>query len=160
MLRAGYAAIALMLAISGALANRASAASLAEDAAPPAQRQQSIPLQRLAQASFSGTYEGNINRRYVANRQAIATRLYRIAVSPDLVNGTVWIYEGGNLLHTLLIKGNMQAGRVFVGTTRPVEGTKPYTPDNIRLEFSADGQSVTWYHDDGTLEGSGTLFRR
>jgi hypothetical protein len=143
-----FAAIAFTVAVSaGWTASRALA-------------QQSEPLQRLAQASYSGTYEGNVDRRYVATRQAVATRLYRIAVNPDLVNGTVWIYENGSLLHILLIKGSMQRPGVFVGTTRPVESAKPYSPDNIRLEFSSDGQSVAWYHHDGTLEGSGRLVRR
>ena len=56
----------------------------------------------------------------------------------------------------LLFDGTLQ-GNTFVGKTRPVQVNGGYTPDNIKLEFAPDGQSVHWYHNDGTREGSGTL---
>ncbi len=116
-------------------------------------------LQKFAQANFSGTYEGNVERFIIKGHEARETRVYRMAINPDMANATVWIHQNGKLLYTLLAKIQRRNNRVYAGTTRPVEGGN-YTPDRIELQFAADGQSVHWYHHDNTMEGSGTLRRR
>ncbi len=112
----------------------------------------------IASTSFAGTYEGPVERRLLAGTPD-ETRTYRLTMNPDNQNGTVWIYSDGNLLYVLLFDGTLQ-GTTFVGKTRPVQvNGGGYTPDNIKLEFAPDAQSVHWYHNDGTKEGSGTLKR-
>ncbi|MBI3703015.1 MAG: hypothetical protein HY244_03975 [Rhizobiales bacterium] len=116
-------------------------------------------LLQFAQANLSGTYEGNVERFIIKGHEARATRVYRMVINPDMVNATVWIHEDGKLLYTLLAKLQRRNNNVYAGTTRPVEG-KNYTPDKIELQFAADGRSVHWYHNDNTMEGSGTLRRQ
>lgn len=116
-------------------------------------------LLQFAQAGLSGTYEGNVERFIIKGHEQRATRVYRLVINPDMANATVWIHENGKLLYTLLAKLQQRNNRVYAGTTRPVEG-KNYTPDRIELQFATDGRSVHWYHNDDTMEGSGTLRRQ
>ena len=135
----------------------AQASTTAPDAATPVRTQ--AALLRVAQAGLSGTFEGRVDRFIIQGHQQQATRTYRLAINPDMVNATVWIHQDDKLLFTLVAKLRRQSNRILVGTTRPVEG-KNYTPDQIKLEFAADGQSVRWYHNDNKMEGLGTLRRK
>jgi hypothetical protein len=116
-------------------------------------------LLQFAQANFSGTYEGRVERFIIKGHDPRETRVYRLAINPDMVNATVWIHQNDKLLYTLLAKLQRRNNHVYVGTTRPVEGGN-YTPDRIELDFATDGHSVHWYHNDKTMEGSGTLRRQ
>jgi len=130
-------------------------ASLPPSPAAPAPSRQGAGVPAT---SFAGTYEGAVERRLLTGAPD-EPRTYRLTINPDNQNGTVWIYRDGNLLYVLLFSGTLQ-GNTFVGKTRPVQATSGgYTPDNIQLEFAPDAQSVLWYHNDGTKEGSGTLKR-
>jgi hypothetical protein len=57
--------------------------------------------------------------------------------------------------------GQMTDSQTFVGKTKPtVAGTSAtYIPDNITLRFAPDNKSLQWHHEDGRMEGSGTLSR-
>lgn len=112
---------------------------------------------QLAQVAFAGIYQGDVQRHRI-NGGAEETRMYRIALNPDMQNGIVWIYSGGKLLYILLFSGTLD-GNTFTGKTRPVQAGAGYTPDNIRLDFTPDGKSVRWQHNDGKILGSGILNR-
>ncbi len=117
------------------------------------------PAARLAQGEVAGIYEGEVHREFIQGRRQRETRLYRVAINPDGANAAIWIYQDGKLLYTLLATGRME-GRTFVGRTRPVQQEGDYNPDRIRLEFAADGGTLTWFHTDGNTEGRGTLTKR
>jgi hypothetical protein len=116
-----------------------------------------LSVVQYAQVKFAGMYEGVVERHTVGGGNEEA-RLYRVAVNPDMKNGAVWIYSGGVLRTILLFSGSLD-GSTFSGTTRPVQQSGTYKPDNIRLDFSPDGMSVRWQHNDGTIMGSGMLKR-
>jgi len=74
--------------------------------------------------------------------------------------GKLLIYElDGKLLFEIGVAGKMINGSVFEGKTTVINAPSTYIPDDIRLVFSADHKTLQWYHNDGKLEGSGTLSR-
>ena len=108
-------------------------------------------------AAIAGTYAGRVDRRTV-NGEARATRTYRLTMNPDMNTGKVLIYDlDGNLLNEIALVGKMTDGERFDGQTIVINASPNYIPDNVRLVFSPDRSSVRWYHNDGTLEGTGTL---
>ncbi len=113
--------------------------------------------ERYAVEEFYGTYEGRVQRRTLSGEER-DTRVYRLTMRPDMRTGTVRIYRDGKLLYTLGVTGVLRAF-TFTGETKLIEGSS-YKPDKIELKFAHDGRSVHWHHDDGTLEGSGTLNRK
>ena len=113
--------------------------------------------ERYAVEEFYGTYEGRVQRRTLSGEER-DTRVYRLTMRPDMRTGTVRIYRDGKLLYTLGVTGVLRAF-TFTGETKLLEGSS-YKPDKIELKFAHDGRSVHWHHDDGTLEGSGTLNRK
>jgi len=113
--------------------------------------------ERYALEEFYGTYEGRVQRRTLSGEER-DTRVYRLTMRPDMRTGTVWIYRDGKVVYTLRVTGVLRAF-TFTGETRLLEGSG-YAPDKIELKFAHDGRSVHWHHDDGNLEGSGTLNRK
>jgi hypothetical protein len=113
-----------------------------------------------ASTTFPGTYAGKVDRRYI-NGEPQATRTYRLTMNPDMNTGKVLIYDlEGKLLNEIGLVGKMIDDRTFEGKTTVINASANYKPDNVHLVFSSDGSSVEWYHNDGTLEGSGTLSHR
>ena len=113
--------------------------------------------ERYAVEEFYGTYEGRVQRRTLSGEER-DTRVYRLTMRPDMRTGTVWIYRDGKVIYTLRVTGVLRAF-TFTGETKLLEGSS-YKPDKIELKFAHDGRSVHWHHDDGNLEGSGTLNRK
>jgi hypothetical protein len=120
------------------------------------------PAPRIAQttpAALAGSYAGEVERRYI-NGAPQATRTYRLTMNPDMNTGKVLIYDpDGKLRNEIGLVGKMTEPQTFEGTTTVINASPNYRPDKVRLVFSSDGDSVQWYHNDGTLEGSGTLSR-
>jgi hypothetical protein len=112
-----------------------------------------------AHAAIPGTYAGEVDRRYISGDPQ-ATRTYRLTMNPDMNTGKVLIYDlDGKLRNEIGLVGKMIDERTFEGKTTVINASPNYKPDNVRLVFSPDGSSVQWYHNDGTLEGAGTLPR-
>jgi hypothetical protein len=112
------------------------------------------------QGPLPGTYTGKVDRRYI-NGEPQATRSYRLTMNPDMNTAKVLIYDlEGKLLNEIGWVGKMTDDRTFEGKTTVINASPNYKPDDVRLVFSPDGSSVEWYHNDGTLEGSGTLSHR
>jgi hypothetical protein len=110
--------------------------------------------------TIPGTYAGKVDRRYITGEPQ-ATRSYRLTMNPDMNTAKVLIYDvEGKLLNEIGLVGKMTDDRTFEGKTTVINASPNYKPDNVRLVFSPDRSSVEWYHNDGTLEGSGTLSRR
>jgi hypothetical protein len=110
--------------------------------------------------TIPGTYAGKVDRRYITGEPQ-ATRSYRLTMNPDMNTAKVLIYDvEGKLLNEIGLVGKMTDDRTFEGKTTVINASPNYKPDNVRLVFSPDRSSVEWYHDDGTLEGSGTLSHR
>ena len=107
-----------------------------------------------------GTYEGNVARRLVRG-ETRETRIYRLTMNDDQNTGKVWVFEleGRKLRNEMGFVVRRMADLTYEGETRPIKTTPGYIPDKIKLTFARDGRSVTWYHNDGTTEGSGTLQR-
>ena len=104
-----------------------------------------------------GTYAGRIERRYI-NGKAQATRTYRLTMNPDMNTGKVLIYDlEGKLLNEIGLIGKMTDEHTFEGRATVINAASDYKPDDVRLVFSSDRSSIEWHHDDGSLEGSGTL---
>jgi hypothetical protein len=79
-------------------------------------------------------------------------------MNADMNTGKVLIYDlDGKLLNEIALVGKMIDGGSFEGRTITIDAAPNYSPDNVLLEFSSDRSSVRWYHNDGTLEGTGTL---
>ena len=113
-----------------------------------------------ASTTIPGTYAGKVDRRYI-NGEPQATRTYRLTMNPDMDTGKVLIYDlEGKLLNEIGLVGKMIDDRTFEGKTTVINASANYKPDNVHLVFSSDRSSVEWYHNDGTLEGSGTLSHR
>ena len=73
-------------------------------------------------------------------------------------NTTLLIYDlEGKLLNEIGLVGKMTDDRTLEGKTTVINSSPNYKPDNVRLVFSSDRSSIEWHHDDGSLEGSGTL---
>jgi hypothetical protein len=118
-----------------------------------------VTAQNVAPLKIPGTYSGKVERRYIKGEQQ-ATRTYRLTMNSDMNTGKVLIYElDGKLLYEIGLVGKMINTSTFEGKTTVINATPTYKPDDIRLIFSSDRKSVQWYHNDGTLEGSGTLSR-
>jgi len=110
-----------------------------------------------APADTPGTYAGKVDRRFLGGEPQ-ATRTYRLTLNPDMNTGKVLIYDfDGKLLNEIGLVGKMTDDRTFEGRTTVINVSPGYKPDNVRLVFSSDHSSVDWYHNDGTIEGSGTL---
>ncbi len=110
-----------------------------------------------APADMPGTYAGKVDRRFLGGEPQ-ATRTYRLTLNPDMNTGKVLIYDfDGKLLNEIGLVGKMTDDRTFEGRTTVINASPGYKPDNVRLVFSSDHSSVDWYHNDGTIEGSGTL---
>ncbi len=87
-------------------------------------------------------------------------RTYRLTMNPDMNTGKVLIYNpDGTLRSEIGLIGKMRDNSTFEGTTTVINAPPGYKPDRIRLVSSPDRASVKWYHNDGTVEGSGTLSR-
>jgi hypothetical protein len=113
-----------------------------------------------ASATIPGTYAGKVDRRYI-NGEPQATRTYRLTMNPDMNTAKVLIYDlEGKLLNEIGLIGKMTDDRTFEGKTTVINASPNYKLDNVRPVFSSDRSSVEWYHNDGTLEGSGTLSHR
>ena len=113
-----------------------------------------------ASTTIAGTYGGKVDRRYI-NGEPQATRTYRLTMNPDMNTAKVLIYDlEGKLLNEIGLVGKMTDDRTLEGKTTVINSSPNYKPDNVRLVFSPDRSSVEWYHNDGTLEGSGTLSHR
>ncbi|TMJ28594.1 MAG: hypothetical protein E6G88_12050 [Alphaproteobacteria bacterium] len=113
-----------------------------------------------ASTTIAGTYAGKVDRRYI-NGEPQATRTYRLTMNPDMNTAKVLIYDlEGKLLNEIGLVGKMTDDRTLEGKTTVINSSPNYKPDNVRLVFSPDRSSVEWYHNDGTLEGSGTLSHR
>jgi hypothetical protein len=112
-----------------------------------------------APADIPGTYAGKVDRQRIGGGPQ-ATRTYRLTMNLDMNTGKVLIYDlDGKLLNEIGLVGKMTDDRTFEGKTMAINASPTYRPDNIRLVFSPDRGSVEWYHNDGSLEGSGTLSR-
>jgi hypothetical protein len=131
---------------------------------PPPPAADRSPAPRIAQttaapAGLADTYAGEVERRYIGGTSQ-ATRTYRLTMNPDMNTGKVLIYDAdGELRNEIGLVGKITEAGIFEGTTTVINASPNYKPDNIRLVFSSDGASVQWYHNDGTIEGSGTLSR-
>jgi hypothetical protein len=123
-------------------------------------RSGSLLAQNLAApANIAGTYSGRVDRRSVRGEPQ-ATRTYRLTMNPDTNTGKLFIHDlDGTLRSEIGLVGKMIDDRTFEGTTTVIDASPNYRPDHVRLVFSPDRGSVEWYHNDGTIEGSGTLSR-
>jgi hypothetical protein len=130
---------------------------------PPRPAADRSPAPRLAQttaapAALAGTYAGEVERHYIG-RASQATRTYRLTMNPDMNTGKVLIYDpDGGLRNEIGLVGKITEAGTFEGTTTVINASPNYKPDKVRLVFSSDGASVQWYHNDGTIEGAGTLW--
>jgi hypothetical protein len=112
-----------------------------------------------APTNAAGTYAGKVDRRYV-HGEHLEGRAYRLTMSPDMNTGKVLIYNpDGTLRSEIRLIGKMSDNSTFEGTTTVINAPPDYKPDHVRLVFSRDRRSVEWYHNDATVEGSGTLSR-
>ena len=115
-------------------------------------------VQNSSVLPISGIYSGKVNRSRI-NGAAEATRTYRVRLNDDLSTGTIDVYElNGQFVAHLGFAGVLN-GAVFIGKTVVLNAPANYIPDNIRLTIAADHRSLEWYHNDGTMQGSGTLSR-
>jgi uncharacterized protein (DUF736 family) len=126
----------------------------------PAERSGTVLAQNVdAPAMTAGIYAGKVDRRSLRGERAEA-RTYRLTMNPDMNTGKVLIYNpDGTLRSEIGLIGKMRDDGSFEGTTTVIDGPPNYKPDHVRLVFSPDRASVEWYHNDGTMEGSGTLSR-
>lgn len=127
--------------------------------APAAQAAADRPVllaQNSATLPIAGIYSGNVNRS-VINGQAEATRIYRVRLNDDMTTGTIDVYELNNQFVAHLGFAGSFSGLVFVGKTVVLNAPVNYIPDDLRLTFAADHQSLQWYHNDGRMQGSGIL---
>lgn len=110
--------------------------------------------------AFAGVYSGSVSRSQMATHKKEETRRYTVTFDADGRGGKLAI-KGGSVDYEMSFVGQMKDGRTFVGKTRPADANIPknYIPDDITLEFSSDGKSLRWHHEDGKIEGSGMLAR-
>jgi uncharacterized caspase-like protein len=110
--------------------------------------------------ALAGTYRGSVVRNQMATQKKEETRRYTVTFDPDGKGGKLAI-KGGSVNYEMSFVGQMKDGQTFVGKTRPADANIPknYIPDDITLEFSSDGKSLRWHHEDGKIEGSGMLSR-
>jgi uncharacterized caspase-like protein len=108
----------------------------------------------------TGTYSGSVIRTNLKTHRKDETRTYQVTFDPDTKGGKL-IIKGRNFTWEMGFIGQMTDSQTFVGKTKPtVAGTAAnYIPDNITLRFAPDNKSLQWHHDDGRMEGSGTLSR-
>ena len=132
---------------------------LSKPASLPPVQSPAVPVVLPTNDVLPGKYVGDVVRKLVSTGEAQETRQYTIVFNADRKGGSVLI-KGSSQTYDLLFNGCMKDGTTFVGKTRLRNPTydSTYTADDIRLEFS-DGKSVHWYHNDGRIEGSGTLSR-
>jgi hypothetical protein len=110
--------------------------------------------------ALAGIYTGSVSRSQMATHKKEETRRYTVTFDPDGKGGKLAI-KGGSVNYEMSFVGQMKDGQTFVGKTRPADANIPknYIPDDVTLEFSSDGKSLRWHHEDGKIEGSGTLSR-
>jgi uncharacterized caspase-like protein len=111
-------------------------------------------------ASLVGVYSGSVARTNLKTHRKDETRVYQVTLDPDAKGGKL-VIKGRNFTWEMSFVGQMTDNQTFVGKTRPtVAGTSAnYIPDNITLRFAPDNKSLQWHHEDGRMEGSGTLSR-
>jgi uncharacterized caspase-like protein len=108
----------------------------------------------------TGVYSGSVIRTNLKTHRKDETRVYQVTFDPDNKGGKL-VIKGRNFTWEMGFIGQMTDSQTFVGKTKPtVAGTSAnYIPDNITLRFAPDNKSLQWHHDDGRMEGSGTLSR-
>ena len=105
-----------------------------------------------------GVYSGPVKRSLIAGGER-ATRTYRVRLNDDLTTGTIDVYELDGKFVAHLGFAGVLSGLTFDGKTVVLNAASNYIPDNIHMEIAANHRSLTWYHNDGTMQGSGTLKR-
>jgi hypothetical protein len=114
-------------------------------------------------ASFlSGSYQGTVQRRQLADGKALATRSYTLRFDAGSKTGYVYVYENQAELYQLKLIGTMTDDLTFIGGTKEMKSAAggQYNPDVVKIDFSKDGKSLRWYYSDGSVDGSGTLSRQ
>jgi hypothetical protein len=112
----------------------------------------------VRQLPVSGLYKGQVDRSSVSG-QAAPARTYRVRLNGDETSGTIDVYElNGQLVAHLGFTGERD-GDTFVGKTVVLNAPADYMADDLRLVFSPDRHSLRWYHNDGSMRGSGVLSR-
>jgi uncharacterized membrane protein len=111
--------------------------------------------------SLQGVYGGDVKRTNMITRKSSETRRYTVTFDPDGRSGKL-VINGTGVNYEMVFVGDMKDTRTYVGKTKPTVASTStnYKPDNITMEFSADGRSLKWHHEDGTMEGAGTFRRR
>ncbi|HML07321.1 MAG TPA: hypothetical protein VK430_04235 [Xanthobacteraceae bacterium] len=143
--------LAALLILTAALALPAAAASTTDRAIVVAQSSAIPPL--------AGVYSGKVFRSTVSGKQE-ETRIYTVRLNDDLTTGTIDVsHLDGRAIAHLGFAGQFSDGGVFIGKTVVLNAPPDYIADNIRITFNPDHRSASWYHNDGRMQGSGTLAR-
>jgi hypothetical protein len=133
---------------------------LAVAAAPAPMTNPPIVLAENSSAPpLAGVYSGKVFRSTVSGQQE-ETRIYTVRLNADLTTGTIDVtHLDGQAIAHLGFAGQFTGGDVFIGKTVIINAPPDYIPDNIRITFNRGNRTANWYHNDGRMQGSGTLRR-
>lgn len=117
------------------------------------------PIVLAENSSLAGVYSGKVFRSTVGGKQE-ETRIYTVRLNDDLTTGTIDVaHLDGKAIAHLGFAGQFSGGNVFIGKTVIINAPPDYIPDNIRITFNPGNRTANWYHNDGRMQGSGTLRR-